>query len=481
MCKLPVVTGVLAVILCSAPWAKAGSLHTETFDRDPRWDGLNNRSEAFEKRVIVQDFGYAPDVRVGESPGAIGGLVTPIGVPSYYAKPVPARGYDTPFSASGTIRVEPGPGNTLFGFFNADTLNEWRTPNSLVFRIYGRGDVFHVHVEYMTSKWRAGAGVIGRVDKAADRVYPLEIASGTLHTWSLSYDPSSADGCGEIVATFDDVRAVCALTEAHRSDGATFNRFGILDVIKHADGPGRLWLGDLMIDGERQDLSRDPRWKGVGNRTRFESSDVRPRFDFGYSPTHYAGGKAGEVGGLFFRGDCRYPERLAYYGAPTKPLNLESTLHAEGKLALCRGVTDSTTLFGFFNSASSVLVNDSQQYADPMDVLGIAIEGPSSEGFFVYPVYRVHGDGHAAGRVAGAKNIYPDGAVHAWALDYAPGKASDEARITLTVDDVTVDLPVESDHLKEGATFDRFGFVTPWIDGNGQVVYFDDLTFTVEQ
>lgn len=31
------------------------------------------------------------------------------------------------------------------------------------------------------------------------------------------------------------------------------------------------------------------------------------------------------------------------------------------------------------------------------------------------------------------------------------------------------------------SVFDRFGFVTPWIDGNGQVIYFDDLEFTERQ
>jgi hypothetical protein len=28
---------------------------------------------------------------------------------------------------------------------------------------------------------------------------------------------------------------------------------------------------------------------------------------------------------------------------------------------------------------------------------------------------------------------------------------------------------------------DRFGLVTTWIDGNGQKVYFDDLTYTARQ
>jgi hypothetical protein len=43
--------------------------------------------------------------------------------------------------------------------------------------------------------------------------------------------------------------------------------------------------------------------------------NARPAFDFGFSRTHYAHGIApGEIGGLFFRGDQRYPQRMAYYG-----------------------------------------------------------------------------------------------------------------------------------------------------------------------
>ena len=36
-------------------------------------------------------------------------------------------------------------------------------------------------------------------------------------------------------------------------------------------------------------------------------------------------------------------------------------------------------------------------------------------------------------------------------------------------------------HRATGARFNRFGLVTTWIDGNGQRVYFDDLTYTCEQ
>ena len=33
--------------------------------------------------------------------------------------------------------------------------------------------------------------------------------------------------------------------------------------------------------------------------------------------------------------------------------------------------------------------------------------------------------------------------------------------------------------LEDGTHFNRFGIITTHIDGNGQTVYFDDLTYTV--
>lgn len=41
-------------------------------------------------------------------------------------------------------------------FFNSETVNEWRTPNTIAMRLNGRGENFFAYVEYCTSKWRAG-------------------------------------------------------------------------------------------------------------------------------------------------------------------------------------------------------------------------------------------------------------------------------------------------------------------------------------
>src|SRR5205085_3521735 len=108
------------------------------------------------------------------------------------------------------------------------------------------------------------------------------------------------------------------------------------------------------------------------------------------------------------------------------------------------------------------------------------IEGPSSEGFFFYPVYRNHGNTSKAG-VKGAPRIYPDGKSHDWSLTYDPSAANGNGSITVTLDDRTCTLDLEQPVKSSGVSLDRFGICTPWIDGNSVTAYFDDLEYTSEQ
>jgi hypothetical protein len=77
--------------------------------------------------------------------------------------------------------------------------------------------------------------------------------------------------------------------------------------------------------------------------------------------------------------------------------------------------------------------------------------------------------------------IYPDGAAHDWTLEYDPAAAGGNGRITVTLDDKTASMDLAAAVRAAGARFDRFGLVTPWVDGNGQHVYFDDLSYTCRQ
>jgi hypothetical protein len=457
---------------------------TQHFDRDPGWDGLNNRLA--EPRTIKQDFGYSKTRHTG-TPGEVGGFITPAAEPAFYARKLSPATFNDALSASGTLACTGDNFHVLVGFFNAGTLNEWRTPNTVALRLSGRGDVFYAWVEYATSRWRAGGDSpqgfpVVRDPRTGRNRQRGFLAKGKVYRWSLRYDPKGNKGGGVITATVGDETAICHLREGHRADGATFNRFGLLTLMKHAGKGGEVWLGDVTINGRPEDLRKDPGWEGVGNRRTYKTRDVRPRFDFGYSPTRYAGGKGkGELGGLVFRGDCRFPDRMACYADRLHELSLERPLRASGRVCLRRGVTDSTVLLGFFDSRESMKSSKEQTSGLPRNFLGVMIEGPSREGFLFAPAYRTRGKGQGHGKGEGLPHIYPDGKSHSWSLEYSPTAAAGRGQIAVRFDSQTFRLDLNKGDRAAGARFDRFGLITTWIDGNGQQIYFDDLTYTWKQ
>jgi hypothetical protein len=96
---------------------------------------------------------------------------------------------------------------------------------------------------------------------------------------------------------------------------------------------GEVWLDDITINGDKEDFGRDPGWDQLNNRRTYTTTLVRPRFDFGYSPTRHAGGKGiGELGGVIFRGDCRSPDKMASYADRLDELTLDKPLRASGKV-----------------------------------------------------------------------------------------------------------------------------------------------------
>src|SRR5439155_6650395 len=137
-------------------------LKTETFDADTGWDGRNNRATDPAPRQIVQNFGFSSSSsNAGGSAGEIGGCITPAGEPAFYGKVIAPASFNDPLSASGILNVPQGGGHTLIGFFNTNTVNEWRTPNTIALRIYGRGTYFLGYLEYGTGLWRAGGTSFG--------------------------------------------------------------------------------------------------------------------------------------------------------------------------------------------------------------------------------------------------------------------------------------------------------------------------------
>ena len=459
----------------------------QSFDRDPRWQSHQSRLRLLGPRPVKQDFGFSKTQHAGgRSAGELGGYIQPAAEPAYYAKQVPKKTFADKLTASGVVNCTGRQFHVVLGFFNNKTLNEWRTPNTISLRLYGRGDVFYGYVEYATSRWRAG-GDNPRpfpflTDPETGRRKPKGFARNRSHRWTISYDPFANGGQGVIRASIGGATAVCNLDPGHKQDGATFNRFGLMTVMKHWDEGGEVWLDDLSVGDTMESFDRDPNWDGFQNRQQYRSNSVRPRFDFGYSKTRYAGGAAqGELGGAVFRGDCRFPDKMAYYGDQVGDLSLMKPIRASGKIRLRRGVSDSTTLLGFFHSKRSMQVNPSQASGIPNEFLGVAIEGPSRHGFFFYPQYRFAENLQKVDQGSERPVIMPDGRSHDWSLRYEPGKGASGGRITVSLGKQQTVLPMDAKHRSQTTRFDRFGIITTWVDGNGQQIYFDDLSYTSEQ
>ena len=173
-------TWLVAVLACATSLSSGAAVRQEHFDREPaNWEGVNNRNKFFEPKTVEQNFGYsATTSRAGGQAGEIGGRINPAGEPAFYGYRLPEPlNLDSPMMAEGRLFVPNGSGHCLLGFFNTNTLNEWRTPNTLAARINSRGDSFHCHLEYCTSRWRASAGVIGEIVQGR-RISPIEIPSG---------------------------------------------------------------------------------------------------------------------------------------------------------------------------------------------------------------------------------------------------------------------------------------------------------------
>ena len=448
-------------------------LRTENFNVDPGWDGHNNRSNFFGPAGVNQNFGYGSN--------RIGGTINPTGsdttvVPSreafYFAQTVSNSNFNTMLTATGTLNNNGG-GNSWIGFFNSATANEWRSANSLGLRIYGRGNHFLAYPEYGTSKWRAGAD--GFVSGGNEVQFPVNANL----LWSLTYDPAGNAGGGSITAVINGQTVTKNLDAGHKLDGATFNRFGMGAVNKSWDSPGQLFLDSLNVNntGTQSFTGSAPGWSGVNNIASYNTNNVRFRFDFGYDATRQA------AGGNFFRGDSRQANTMAFYGDELdQTLTLNQPLHAQGKVTFSRGVTDSTVHLGFFHNTDSVRVSNAQAMSTPENFVGVTIEGPSAEGFFFYPSYNTDAEGQGSGgnRGSGAPYIYPDGATHNWTLDYNPDGNNGNGQIIVSLDGQqgTMNL-APGDKQNIGAHFNRFGFITPHIDGNGQTVFVDDVTYTV--
>jgi sugar lactone lactonase YvrE len=472
---------------------------SESFDNDPGWEGFNNHLQPRVLPTITQDFGYSSETHfASKEKGEIGGKVFRCAVPTYYAARLAEKTLNDRLTASGTFALKGAAGSSgvFFGWFNSEQQDGAGRPvQSLGLDFDGESSGARLAVRLISRTNKSCGTFVTPFLPGKFRPTPLRL-DGTRYSWTLSYDPQANEGRGRIQFTIkshgtkpeplDAKRLPADFPAAHRTEalrrfpntttfsvdlpagfkkeGATFNRFGLLNMMK----PGRamtIYFGDLQHDGVRVDLTKDPGWVGSNNRAKIESVPLGAH-NFGFSArTSFAGGKPGELGGDLWRSG-----KYAYYADRIGPLTLEDRLEASGKVVLKVGAPDSDVYLGWFSSA-----NKDKPPAEAGHFLGVHIGGPTRIGHYFHPAFAT-----ARGSRGHAKRgpVLRPGKVYEWSLVYIPTGNGGRGEIRVTLGQETVTLALKKGLKAEGAQFDRFGLFNSTAGGQLVRIFFDDLKYS---
>jgi hypothetical protein len=465
----------------------------ESFDHDPGWEGHNNHIVPTKTLIVHQDFGYSATNHAGQAKGELGGVIQRSTTLASYAARIPAKTLDDRLTAAGSFAItasHPGAG-VFFGFFNSDQPGGSGRPiGSLGLNLDFEGNGARLAVRLITGGNKSCGTFITPYLPGKFRPTPLK-TDGTRYRWTLDYDPQGAGGNGRFTFTLasdshrtQDYGPLPAASEkeaqarfpnttsftvdlpaGYQQEGATFDRFGMLDMMK-SGGAATIYFDDLKYNGQAQDFVKDPDWVGVGNRVTFEDREQVGAHDFGYSPqTNHAGGSPGEVGGGLWRSG-----KFGYYADRVGPLDLEQHLEARGKVKLVTAGPDSDMQLGWFNSSAS-----DEQPAEERNFVGIHVGGPTRVGHYFLPVVAT-ADG-TTNKVEKGPVLVP-GKVLDWSLVYDPDANDGQGEVRVTLGKESVTLALKPGRKARGAKLDRFGLFTSTTGGQMVKIYLDDLTYT---
>lgn len=485
------------VFLVAAHVAVAAEpMKTESFDRDPQWTARNNRQVPTERPTVTQNFGYSPTNHAGKSPGEMGGTVRRASEPAFYAAKIEPKTLDDKLSASGTFaltKTTPG-GGIFLGFFRGEQPGGGGRPiGSFGLNLDSEHTGGRLAVRLITGQNQSCGTFITPYVPGKYRPTTLK-NDGTRYAFQLDYDPQAAEGRGRFTCTFtsdnhpaepldpalSDVAKAEArvrfpqtttfsvdLPEGYRQQATTLDHFGLMNMMK-AGGAIDIFVDDLTINGAPHDFATDPNWGAAGNRRTYQPEDVSSAQNFGYGETNHAGGKPGEVGGVFWRTEANW----GYYADRVGPLTFDDRLEAGGKVKLVVGGPDADMCFGWFGT------DDGESPPNRGgDFIGVKVGGPTRVGHMLAPTFYVNEN--LRGLAEQAPRLVP-GRPYEWSLVYDPAANDGLGAITVTLGDqsTTLDLkPGQKAKAKE-ARLDRFGLFSIYPGGQIVKIYLDDLTYT---
>jgi hypothetical protein len=490
---LPLLLFVTLTAVTSAADPPAPALKSQSFDRDPGWEGHNNRVIPKNPPTIVQDFGYSPTNYAGKSAGEIGGQVWRASEPAYYADRIGPKTLDDELHASGSFALTKTTGGSgvFFGFFRAEQPGAGGRPvGSLGLDFDGEPSGARLAVRLITAKNQSCGTFVTPFIPGKFRPTPIR-NDGTRYAFTLDHDPRAAGGRGRFTLTLasdahrpgelekpdlpeafkqearrrfpSTTRFSVDLPDGYKR-GTTFDHFGLMNLMK-AGGRTNIYFDDLHYLDRSQDFARDPNWDASGNRATYKAVDVGGAHNFGFSNTNFAGGQPGEVGGTFWRSG-----KYGYYADRVGPLTLDDRLEARGKAVLKVGAPDSDMFLGWFNSA-----NKDKPPTEAGHFLGVNVGGPTRVGHYFHPSFTT-ATGTRGQSPAGP--VLEPNKVYDWSLVYDPAAEAGQGAIRVTLGAESVMLALKKGVKSQGARFDRFGLFTSTIGGQVVRIYLDDLKYT---
>jgi hypothetical protein len=255
------------------------------------------------------------------------------------------------------------------------------------------------------------------------------------------------------------------------------DRFGIFNYQLY-HGSMEFYLGDLVINGEPIDLTRDPGWDGHNNRATFVEPDFHERMNFGYSETNWAGEQIGEIGGRFYSTEPPDPMHGYYADDQVGTLTLDDPLSMSGTLCFVEGAPDARVFIGWFNASEKQadMTNTSEEQGHPLNQsLGIEFSDNTVVGYYFTavcsPTFRL--ESTRKGPV-----MRPLRQRQKFTFDYDPKANNGVGRIIATLDGQQITLDLTPEQRQAGAKMDRFGIMNIRRGGKYVDVYFEDIAYT---
>lgn len=218
----------------------------------------------------------------------------------------------------------------------------------------------------------------------------------------------------------------------------------------------------------------------------FTERDFHERMDFGYSETNWAGEAAGEIGGKFWSTEPEDPSH-GYYADELGQSNLEDKMRQltlddkisfSGSVCFVDGGPDGLSFLGYFNRDEKIAPIQGKKNGHPLNQsMGIVIQDFTRDGYYFQFVCSPT---HALAQSGGGPIFVPDRVRRKFSFDYDPN-AGQSGRITVTLDNEKFTQDLTPTMRRQGARFDRFGLTNVRNGGKYQVIYFDDLTYTVRR